>query len=293
MIYFRVKDFEKHQHYKDRNPPWIKLYNDLLDDYEFACLQDASKLHLVMIWLLASRSDNKIPLDERWVSQKINATEKVDLELLLKNGFIEKIQEKQELQKTEQDDSAALAGRKQSAIPETEGETEAETDKYKEKLKQKEKIKKTPEPNPPDDPSLEKPKTESKKFIPPTVEQVVEYCRERRNTVDPERFVDHYTAKGWMIGKNKIKDWRACVRTWERGNGNAKHQSNNGKSYETSAERRARESEEFYDECLRTNFKPNLGGDESSLRFEMGEGARVFEADAVLVSSMAKGSGDV
>ena len=39
---------------------------------------------------------------------------------------------------------------------------------------------------------------------------------ERGNNVDPERFVNHYEATGWMRGKNKIRDWRACVRTWER-----------------------------------------------------------------------------
>lgn len=55
-----------------------------------------------------------------------------------------------------------------------------------------------------------------KRFIPPTVEQVREYCLERGNTVDPQRFVDHYTSNGWMVGKNKMKDWKAAVRTWER-----------------------------------------------------------------------------
>lgn len=55
-----------------------------------------------------------------------------------------------------------------------------------------------------------------KVFVPPTVEEVRAYCRERSNTVDAERFVDFYSAKGWMVGKNKMKDWKACVRTWEK-----------------------------------------------------------------------------
>lgn len=54
------------------------------------------------------------------------------------------------------------------------------------------------------------------RFTPPTVEQVANYCTERQNTVDPERFVDFYTAKGWMIGKGPMKDWKAAVRTWEK-----------------------------------------------------------------------------
>ena len=56
----------------------------------------------------------------------------------------------------------------------------------------------------------------SKRFTPPTVDEVKEYCQERKNNVDPEVFVDFYTAKGWCVGKNKMKDWKACVRTWER-----------------------------------------------------------------------------
>ena len=56
----------------------------------------------------------------------------------------------------------------------------------------------------------------SKRFVPPTIEDVREYCIERNNNVDPERFVDFYESKGWMVGKNKMKDWKACVRTWEK-----------------------------------------------------------------------------
>ena len=56
----------------------------------------------------------------------------------------------------------------------------------------------------------------AKAFTPPTVEEVAEYCKQRRNGIDAEMFVDFYAAKGWMIGKNKMKDWQSAVRTWER-----------------------------------------------------------------------------
>ena len=63
--------------------------------------------------------------------------------------------------------------------------------------------------------------TNTKRFVPPTVEQVREYCDARGNRIDPAAFVDHYTANGWMRGKNKLKDWKAAVRTWEKNqNGN-------------------------------------------------------------------------
>jgi hypothetical protein len=104
---FSVKNFERFQHYKDRAPPWIKLYNELLDDYEFGRLPDASKMHLIAIWLLASRSDNKIPYDAAWVARRINANTKVDLTLLACSGFIVV---DQQVQGVEQDASNALAG---------------------------------------------------------------------------------------------------------------------------------------------------------------------------------------
>ena len=52
-------------------------------------------------------------------------------------------------------------------------------------------------------------------FVPPTVEEVRSYCDERKNTIDPQSFIDFYSAKGWMIGSNRMKDWRAAVRNWE------------------------------------------------------------------------------
>lgn len=89
MQYFKVRNWESLQHYKDRAPPWIKLYNHLLDDYEFACLQDASKLHLVLIWLLASRNDNRLPYNARWIKQRIGVDSDVDLDELAGAGFLE------------------------------------------------------------------------------------------------------------------------------------------------------------------------------------------------------------
>lgn len=59
-------------------------------------------------------------------------------------------------------------------------------------------------------------KNDSTRFKPPTVDEVKAYCLERKNGIDPDRFVDYYTATGWMRGKTKMKDWKAAVRTWER-----------------------------------------------------------------------------
>lgn len=55
-----------------------------------------------------------------------------------------------------------------------------------------------------------------KAFTPPTLEDVTAYCRERGNKVDPQKWLDHYTANGFMVGRTKMRDWKAAVRTWER-----------------------------------------------------------------------------
>ena len=60
-------------------------------------------------------------------------------------------------------------------------------------------------------------KEKRKRFTPPTVEQVSEYCLERQNNVDAEKFVDFYASKGWVVGKSPMKDWKAAVRNWEKG----------------------------------------------------------------------------
>lgn len=53
-------------------------------------------------------------------------------------------------------------------------------------------------------------------FTPPTAEEVATYCRERKNTIDAQRFVDHYTSNGWRVGRTAMRNWKAAVRTWEK-----------------------------------------------------------------------------
>jgi hypothetical protein len=56
----------------------------------------------------------------------------------------------------------------------------------------------------------------SKRFIEPTLKDVADYCLERNRDVNPDDWMNHYAAKGWMIGSSKMKDWKAAVRTWEK-----------------------------------------------------------------------------
>ena len=59
-------------------------------------------------------------------------------------------------------------------------------------------------------------KKTAKRFVPPTIDEVRAYCIERGNSIDANHFVDYYEANGWKVGKNPMKDWKACVRTWEQ-----------------------------------------------------------------------------
>jgi hypothetical protein len=66
-------------------------------------------------------------------------------------------------------------------------------------------------------PATQKPTLiKSNRFIKPTVQEVADYCKERNNNINPEAFIDFYESKGWMVGKNHMKDWRAAIRQWER-----------------------------------------------------------------------------
>jgi len=67
----------------------------------------------------------------------------------------------------------------------------------------------------------------NKEIIPPNFLDVQNYCIERKNGIDPQNFIDSYEAKGWMIGKNKMKSWKAAVRTWEKNNYNQGSQQDN------------------------------------------------------------------
>lgn len=66
------------------------------------------------------------------------------------------------------------------------------------------------------------------RFAPPDVDDVKAYCYERGNNVDAQAFVDFYSSKGWMVGKNKMKDWKAAVRTWERNRSQNSSQQKSG-----------------------------------------------------------------
>ena len=110
MDFIKIIDWDIHQHYKDRNPPWIKLYNSLLDNELFECLQDDSKLLLICLWMFCSRKGNgKVPTDPEYLYKHLPVRTKPNLQPLIEAGFIEIISN---------GDSKMIAHRKRNAIPE-------------------------------------------------------------------------------------------------------------------------------------------------------------------------------
>jgi hypothetical protein len=110
----KIKNWSQFQHFKDRKPPWIKLYRDILDDIEWHELDPKSAKILVMIWLIASEDDGKIP-DAKRLAFRLRMTEKDTEASLIKLSHW-----------LEQDDINAISTRYQDDLLETETETEIE-----------------------------------------------------------------------------------------------------------------------------------------------------------------------
>jgi len=77
--------------------------------------------------------------------------------------------------------------------------------------------------------SEKKEEKQDKNIIPPSVKLVTLYCKERNNNISPREFIDFYESKGWLIGKNKMKDWQAAIRSWEKNDFNKEKTINNKK----------------------------------------------------------------
>jgi len=111
---FRVKGWDKFQHFKDRRPPWIKLYRDILDDIEWHELDPAAAKSLVMIWLIASENDGALP-SVRKLSFRLRQSEtEVSSTLTKLSHWLEQV------------DINVISERYQDDLPETETETETE-----------------------------------------------------------------------------------------------------------------------------------------------------------------------
>jgi len=159
-------------------------------DPEWVSLTDAERGQLVAMWLLAADRGGVIPASPD-IIQKLCFMETIpNLNKFTDLGFIE----------TERRQGGVKVA--STGSRDDQPKAEAETEKSRE----------------------EKKEGKRKNFSPPSLEDLTIYCRERQNNIKPETFIDFYTAKNWMIGKNKMKDWKAAVRTWEQRDTGEKHE---------------------------------------------------------------------
>lgn len=124
MKCFRVRNFEKFQHYTDRRPPWIKLYKDLWHDPRFFILSESDRYQLISLFVLASQHDNKIPDNQEWLRHELCTSKPISLEKLIDTGWLEYL---------EQDASEVLAGCLQDAIPRARAERREETEERRDR----------------------------------------------------------------------------------------------------------------------------------------------------------------
>ena len=177
----KIKNWSKFQHFKDRRPPWIKLYRDLLDDIDWHQLDPLASKVLVMCWLIASEEDGNIP-DSKTLAFRLRMSEKQTSECISKLSHW-----------LEHDDINVISERYQHDAPETERETEKE----------------------------ERQKSNRGSRLPvdfalPT--DWIAFCQEERQDLNPQKvfaeFKDYWTAL--PAGKATKTDWTATWRNWVR-----------------------------------------------------------------------------
>ena len=82
-----------------------------------------------------------------------------------------------------------------------------------------------------------------KKFQKPTLEEVQQYCLERKNNINAEKFIDYYESNGWKVGRNSMKDWKATIRTWEK---NQEEKAEKIQTYQSKAIKEQNEARERF-----------------------------------------------
>lgn len=230
---------------------WVKLMVDMFDNRKIRHLRRLPEgNNIVLIWVMlltmagrcnaggmifltenipynAKMLADELDFEESTVRLALEALERLNMistagDLLMISGWqehqniegMEKIREQNRLrQKKWYDKQKALPNVSPNVTLTQPNATEEDKEEEKEVEEEKES------------------KGRAKRFTPPTLEEVEAYCRERGNSVDPERFLDYYTSNGWKVGKNTMKDWKAAVRTWEKSD---KQQGRKDNGFQTS-----------------------------------------------------------
>jgi len=172
----QIRNWKKFQHFKNRRPPWIKLYREeILNRRDINMISDRSFRVFILLLLLASE-------DEGLEGRLPNIDEIVFRLRLPKDDILKALQDLEPF--VYQDDINVTSIRYQDG-PSEESRGREETKKSK--------------------------RHTNTRFIPPTAEEINTYTAEKKINVDAQNFIDFYESKGWMVGKNKMKNWKAAV----------------------------------------------------------------------------------
>ena len=194
MDYIHIKNLDKyHPGYKDRDLKWAKIYFKIITgDPEFELIRsEIDKWRFIAMICLELHARGPLPNSEDyWKSRFDTKKRKMSLTLQMLQRFLEVVT-----------NSGETCNRDTRNRDTCNRDIEEDKDKDKDKEKEKEK---------------EKEERYGVAFAPPSLSEVTSYCHERKNLVEPEKWLSHYQANGWMVGRNKMKDWRAAVRTWEK-----------------------------------------------------------------------------
>lgn len=173
-----IVNWEKFQHYSDRRQIWIKLYIDLLDDYDYCLLNDDCKLLLHHLWLLASCYQNATPYDLTFLKRRIPIhTSRVsdkNIQLLQQANFI----------------GISHASKTLSPC-------------YQDAILEKSRIEKSRVDN-----------NSQNKFGIPSLSEVLNYIKEKDYAIDGSQFYNYYNSNGWKVGKNQMKCWKSACSCW-------------------------------------------------------------------------------
>ena len=196
-----------------KNIVFVKLEKRLLNDWRWCLMSDQAQLLYIKLILLAAETYNKIPKNDSILKEAVRSRLELDEFRICLNEirtnfpkfkcnkhfyYFDEFENKTNYLPSKQ----SLSNR--SAIAQTGADKEKEEDIDKEKEKK------------------------SSRFASPSLEELTNYISENNYTTDPNQFIDFYQSKGWMVGKNKMKDWRAAVRNWEKSNGTNKKQAPRG-----------------------------------------------------------------
>lgn len=89
LEFLKIRNFERFQHYRDRRPPWIKLYKDLWNDPRFFVLSEGERYFLISLFIIASQNDNKIPNNQSWLKREMATSKSIPIARLMETGWVE------------------------------------------------------------------------------------------------------------------------------------------------------------------------------------------------------------